>query len=288
MRKWAILLAAGLSCFAPMPLSAQPNAAPAATPPGPGWQFRDVAANRIAWSCKGAGKPTIILIAGLGLAARDSFGRIYQDYDGPARLCLYDRAGMGDSKFTHPRTRTLDELVGELHDLSRANGWDDAILVPHSFGGFIARAYAQKYPREVRGILFLDVAQEDYVPRLKAEMSSGDWAIMENLLAWNVRTFHEDYVQAQEAVRGARLRPDLPITVLTRGLPYTSIKAAGISDRGMRLYEKEHRALQEKIAALSKNAEHRVAPHSSHIFNDSDPGIVVDEIKRLVRRLPKP
>lgn len=284
MRKWAILLAAGLA-FVPIPLLAQNGTVPATAP---SWQFSDIAANRIAWSCKGRGAPTIILIAGLGLSAQDSFGRIYQDYDGTGRLCLYDRAGMGESKFADPKTRTLDQLVEELHDLSRANGWGATVLVPHSFGGFIARSYAQKYPREVLGILFLDVAQEDYVPRLKAGMSGSDWAVMESLLAWNVRTFHEDYVQAQEAVRGTRLGSDLPITVLTRGLPYTAIKAAGISDQGMDLYEQEHRALQDKIAALSRNSEHRTAPHSAHVFNESDPGIVVEEIKRLIGRLPKP
>jgi pimeloyl-ACP methyl ester carboxylesterase len=200
---------------------------------------------------------------------------------------MYDRAGIGDSRFADPKTRTLEQLVDELHDLGRVNNWGDAVLVPHSFGGFIARAYAQKYPGTVRGILFLDVAQEDYVPRLKAEMSGKDWAIMERLLAWNLRTFHEDYVQAQEAVRDTRLKPDLPITVLSRGVPYTNVRAAGISDDGMDLYEYEHRALQAKIAELSGNSEHRVARYSSHVFNDSDPGVVIDEIKRLIKRLPK-
>jgi pimeloyl-ACP methyl ester carboxylesterase len=200
---------------------------------------------------------------------------------------MYDRAGIGDSRFTNPKTRTLDELVGELHELSRANDWGDAILVPHSFGGFIARAYAQKYPSEVLGILFLDVSQEDYVPRLKAEMSSKDWSIMEALLAWNIRSFHEDYLQAQEAVRGDHLKPDLPITVLTRGVPYTNVRAAGISYDGMDLYEYEHRALQAKIAALSNNSEHRIARYATHLFNDTDPWIVIGEIKRLIKRLPK-
>ncbi len=193
---------------------------------------------------------------------------------------------MGESSFTNPETRTLDQLVDELHDLGNANGWGGAVLVPHSFGGFIARAYAQKYPRDVLGILFLDVAQEDYVPLLKAGMSSADWAIMTRLLDWNTRTFHEDYLQGQEAVRGTRLNPGLPITVLTRGQPYTTIRAAGISDAGMALYENAHRALQARIAALSKNSQHRVAVRSSHVFNESDPGIVIDEIKRLVKRLP--
>lgn len=288
MKRWALAAAIAMSCLASTSLLAQNKPVLSTSPSERNWRFSDVAANRIAWSCSGKGRPTIILIAGLGLPARESFGRIYQNYDGPGRLCLYDRAGMGDSRLADPRTRTLDQLVGELHELSRTNGWGPAVLVPHSFGGFIARAYAQKYPRDVLGILFLDVAQEDYLPRLKAGMSDKDWATMERLLKWNEQTFHEDYVQAQEAVRNARLNPDLPITVLSRGVSYTNIRAARISNQGMDLYEREHRALQARIAALSKNSEHRVARYSSHLFNDSDPWIVIGELKRLVRRLTKP
>jgi pimeloyl-ACP methyl ester carboxylesterase len=199
---------------------------------------------------------------------------------------MYDRPGIGDSKLTGSKTRTLDQLVNELHDLSRENNWGGAVLVPHSFGGFIARAYAHKYPSEVLGILFLDVAQEDWVPRLEAEMSSGDWSIMKGVLAWNVQTFHEDYLQAQEAVRNTKLNPDLPITVLSRGIPLTNLRIAGMSYAGLDLFEYEHRALQAKIAGLSKNSQHRVARYSSHVFNDSDPLLVVEEIKLLIKRLP--
>ena len=45
--------------------------------------------------------------------------------------------------------------------------------------------------------------------------------------------------------------------------------------------------LQEKIAALSSNSEHRVAHYATHLFNDTDPWIVIDEIKLLIKRLPK-
>jgi pimeloyl-ACP methyl ester carboxylesterase len=287
MKKWAIWIAAGLSYLIPIPMLAQSSFPLAASSPEHNWQFTEVGGNRIAWSCKGQGKPTIVFIAGWGLSARNSFGRIFQNYDGPGRLCMYDRAGIGESTFANPKTRTLDQLADELHDLSHANNWGNVVLVPHSFAGFIARGYAQKYPNEVLGILFLDVSHEDYVPRLKAEMSPKDWAIMQRLIEWSTRTFHEDYLQAQEAVRNTKLPPDLPITVLTRGVPYTNVRLSGFSDDAMDLYEYEHRALQAKVAALSNNSEHRIARYSSHIFNDSDPQIVIDEIKNLLKRLKK-
>jgi pimeloyl-ACP methyl ester carboxylesterase len=56
-------------------------------------------------------------------------------------MCMYDRAGLGQST-AEPKTRTLDQLVDELHGVTTANSWGHAVLVAHSFGGFIARAYA--------------------------------------------------------------------------------------------------------------------------------------------------
>jgi pimeloyl-ACP methyl ester carboxylesterase len=249
------------------------------------WQFTEVARNKIAWSCSGNGQPTIVLIAGGGLSAHDSFGRIYHEYKGPGRICMYDRAGVGESKFAEAKTRTLDQLVDELHAVSVTNSWGNALLVAHSFGGFIARAYADKYPDEVRAIMLLDVAHEDWLPRLKEKMSHGDWAIMERILAWTERTTHEDYVQAQEAVRATRVRPDLPLTVLSRGIPHTRIRLERMSYEGVDLYETEHNALQAKIAALSRNSEHRIARYSSHVFNDYDPWMVIEEIELLAKRL---
>jgi pimeloyl-ACP methyl ester carboxylesterase len=186
-----------------------------------------------------------------------------------------------------PRTRTLDQLVEELHDLSRGEGWGNLVLVAHSFGGFVARAFADKYPDEVLGMLLLDVAHENWLPRLKVEMSTADWAIMERILDWNTRTFHEDYVEAQEAVRRTTIRTDLPITVLARGVPHTRIRLERMSYAGLDSYENQHTALQPSLAKLSTNAEYRVAQYSSHVFDDYDPWLVIDEIKSLVNRLPE-
>lgn len=79
---------------------------------------------------------------------------------------MYDRAGMGSSEFVEPRTRSLQELASELHELVQRETWGDVVLVAHSFGGFVARAFASEYPDEVLGALFLDAEHEDWMPRL--------------------------------------------------------------------------------------------------------------------------
>jgi pimeloyl-ACP methyl ester carboxylesterase len=159
------------------------------------------------------------------------------------------------------------------------------VLVAHSFGGFIARAYASDYPDEVLGILFLDAAQEDWIPRLQAELSPEDWSILERILEWNTRTFHEDYLEAQEAIRNSKLADGLPITVISRGIPHVQIRVEGMSYRGVDLFDNEHNVLQTQLARLSSNSEHRIAHYSSHMIGNFDPWLVINEIAYLLARL---
>jgi pimeloyl-ACP methyl ester carboxylesterase len=249
------------------------------------WNFEDIDGNKIAWSCAGQGEPTIVLVAGMGLSAHDSFRRTYHNYDGPGRICMYDRAGMGKSTFANRATRTMEQLVGELHELQQRRNWNRVMLVAHSFGGFIARAYVDAHPQNVAGILFLDAPQEDWLPRLKQKMPPADWAIMERILQWNIKSFGEDYEQGQEVVRASRFPAGLPITVITRGLMHSQIRLEKMSYAGIDLFDGEHKALQEKLTKLSPRSEHRIAKYASHVIDDYDPWLIIEEIKMLAKRM---
>jgi pimeloyl-ACP methyl ester carboxylesterase len=73
----------------------------------------------------------------------------------------YDRAGMGWSE-PGPRPRTIDVLVDELHRALQASSTPGPyVLVGHSFGGLLVRAYAYTYPDEVAGLVLVDAAHED-------------------------------------------------------------------------------------------------------------------------------
>ena len=248
------------------------------------YSFAAIEGNSIAWSCEGSGGPTVVLIAGSGASAHESFGNIYHNYRGGGRICMYDRAGIGKSTFARPENRRLAQLASELHELATREKWGPSIFVAHSFGGFIARAFAAQYSSDVLGILFMDAVHEDWLPRLKSEMAPADWAIMEGSVSWNLSTFHEDYYEAQEAVRTLAIRDALPVTVISRGLPHTTVRVAGMSYRGVDIFNAEHDALQSKLVALSSATEHRVARYSSHMVDDTDPWLVIEEIGKLVQR----
>lgn len=71
-------------------------------------------------------------------------------------VCAYDRAGRGWSEAS-PNPRDGKTIASELHTLLTNAGIDGPkIIVGHSYGGLIARLYADLYPEEVVGMVLVD------------------------------------------------------------------------------------------------------------------------------------
>lgn len=125
----------------------------------PGKMVRVHAGNRLSMYCVGAGAPTVVLETGFGGGAYLSWREIQPLLGKITRTCSYDRAGYGFSELGDDLPRDLDHCVADLHDMlveSREPG--PYILVGHSNGGKIIGAYADRYPKEVAGLVFLDAA----------------------------------------------------------------------------------------------------------------------------------
>jgi pimeloyl-ACP methyl ester carboxylesterase len=126
--------------------------------PAPG-ALVDVGGHRLHIMCLGHGKPTVLLESGIA-ASSLSWARGQPEVAKFTQVCAYDRAGLAWSDpATHPRT--LRRIVGELHTvLTRAAAHGPHVMVGHSFGCFIVRAYAAWNPGEVGGMVLLDPPSE--------------------------------------------------------------------------------------------------------------------------------
>jgi pimeloyl-ACP methyl ester carboxylesterase len=104
---------------------------------------------------QGSGGPAVILEAGV---AGSSLGwaLVQPLLSAFARTCSYDRAGLGFSgRVTGPRT--VEQMISDLRNLlAKAEIPPPYILVGHSFGGLLIRAYSNVYPEEVAGLVFVD------------------------------------------------------------------------------------------------------------------------------------
>lgn len=128
-------------------------------------QLVDVGAYRMHIYCTGEGSPTVILdSANMGTVS--NWAWIQPELARTTRVCAYDRADSGWSDLS-PQPNDTWQNAEALHTLLNNAGVPTPyILVGHSFGGLYVRIYAEMYPDEVVGLVFIEGTLPDGLKRL--------------------------------------------------------------------------------------------------------------------------
>lgn len=138
----------------PAPATAEdPGLLPYAKP----GQRVDIGGRRINLDCRGAGGPTVVLMAGIA-----SWSPVWYKTQPviaqETRVCAFDRAGYGFSD-PAPRPQILSDVIDDLHAALKDRGIPGPyVLVGHSLGGLEARLYAQRWPKDVVGMVLVDTS----------------------------------------------------------------------------------------------------------------------------------
>jgi pimeloyl-ACP methyl ester carboxylesterase len=117
--------------------------------------LESVGRHRLHVRCEGAGSPTVVLEAGIA-ASSLTWSRVQPAVARMTRVCSYDRAGLAWSEGAST-PRSIDALVKELRAvLTNAAIPPPYVLVAHSFGALVIRAFARAHGHEVAGLIFVD------------------------------------------------------------------------------------------------------------------------------------
>jgi pimeloyl-ACP methyl ester carboxylesterase len=292
--------------------SAQSTATPPTTAPAtplvyvrpePPGQLVDIGGRRLHILCKGEATsgPSVIFEAGTSqFTATGTYGRA-QDLIAPfARVCVYDRAGLGWSDpDTQPRTH--QRMVRDLHRLLReADVPGPYVLVGHSMGGLTARLYAKTYRRDVVGMVLADSSSEaiNFTPQAAQERAATLTQIDQGLatsqpntpmlplpagtpmevgLAFTpevIRAMREEFV----AIDRAAAHPEAYGTL--RSIPLVVVR------RGKAVFdeaaETRWRLAQEHLRTLSTNNMMVVAMDAGHVIPYDDPQVIADAVRRVL------
>jgi pimeloyl-ACP methyl ester carboxylesterase len=137
--------------------------------PAPGKRF-DIGCAVLHLHELGQGSPSVILESGIA-ASSINWTLVQRQLSQFVRVCSYDRAGFGWSG-PCKTPRTVEQMISELDSLlSRAAIPPPYILVGHSFGGLLVRAFAHRNPERVAGLVLVDpVSLEFWASRPETEI----------------------------------------------------------------------------------------------------------------------
>jgi pimeloyl-ACP methyl ester carboxylesterase len=190
----------------------------------------------------GNGSPAVFLEAGIA-ASSLSWAHVQPRVGTFARVCAYDRAGLGWSD-ADPRRRTLANIVDDLDAVVTKTALPPPyVLVGHSFGCFVVCAFAAKYPARTAGFVLIDppAASEWRQPSRRQA----------RLLARGIRLSYFGAVMARVGVVRACLSlltggaPRIP-GMLVKGLgPVATAKLQHLVDQVKKLPPQVHPMVQE-------------------------------------------
>jgi len=224
----------------------------------------------------GAGYATVVFESGLGNDL-SAWNNLFTQVAGFAKVIAYDRAGYGSSEpATQPRSFT--QIATELHNmLQQAHIPPPYILVGHSLGGAMIRAFTALYKNEVAGLVFIDPFNEymkdgwtenDYKEAAAADSAYNDApGYMKAELAMVVK---EMEVNNFGELKSFGALPNVPVTLIVGG----NSPASHWEDNQVHLYADKMRPLTEAHLLVIGNSMHYV-----HFY---DPQLVTECIKRVV------
>jgi pimeloyl-ACP methyl ester carboxylesterase len=264
--------------------------------------------------CRGRGSPTVVLISGKGNGATD-WSEILDPAD-PVRKLPYDMAGhdegaaiyRGDaavfplvSGFTcvaydRPGTRItgkeistpvpqphpVDEDVDDLHKLLTASGEPGPyVLVAHSYRGLIARLFARSYPKEVVGLVIIDIVSE-YMQRTASLEALARWDELNRMSSLEAPEAVE-VLDAFAKINAAPELPHLPAIVLSADKPWDPDQMAALTNKlgGAVVTWEDWLAAQDLLAA-STTGKHVKHTDSGHFVYMYAPQLVIDAIHEVV------
>lgn len=247
----------------------------------------DVGGYKLYINCEGRARrrdPIVVMDAGAGNSSESWLG-IQQKVAEFARVCIYDRAGLGNSDpSTH--TQTHMQIAVDIHNLlARADVPGPLVLVGHSMGGINVRMFASMYPKDVVGMVLVDSSHEEQFARMNALIPE------EIKKQFPPNAFEPminekiDLKESAEQIRKANWHANIPLVVLTaaNAQPDPPGPLAFLAPK----WELIRQELQQDLVHRSTMGKQVIATRSGHFIHRDEPELVINAIREVIEATRK-
>jgi pimeloyl-ACP methyl ester carboxylesterase len=244
----------------------------------------DIGGRGLFLRCRGTGSPTVIF-EGNDSENVDTFTGNLLDISSFAHVCAYTRANMTGSD-TAPRPRSAQDMVDDLRALIKAAQIPGPyILVGHQIGAWNALIFAQKYPKEVAGLVLVEPLHSEEFTRALAALpaeTAPEPINLRNCRAALEKTNSDsdptsfmtgersNFPESLAQVKEITSLGDLPLTVITtQGLYKVGLWGSECKDFASTL-DPLHQQNNKEFLTLSSQSKEIVTEYAdvSNIFTD--------------------
>ncbi|MFL9873501.1 alpha/beta fold hydrolase [Paraburkholderia megapolitana] len=235
------------------------------------------------------GAPTVVLETGLGAESAE-WQPIQSALAAHCTVFRYDRLGRGASD--RPSTvRHVGQLIDELHALLQATAMPPPyLIVGHSFGGLLARGFAQRYRDEMHGLVLVESMHTRQFAVFgnafpaPSESDTPEQTRMRTFWAGEWRTPDAtperiDLPTSLDMYREIAPLGDLPVTVITAGSFANSPFFPTATRDALQAHWED---LQRELLPLSTQAHQIMTPASQHFVQRDDPDVVIKAVLAML------
>ena len=241
--------------------------------------------HRYAVRCAGDEQdPPVLLVSDLTTPMERDWDSVQGRIGASARVCAYDRLGVGRSGRAPP-SQTFEDMATGLRAVVGELGLEPPlVLVAHGIGGMVAVTAMQQDPDLAGGLLLLDAAGPGY-PQAVLDLLAGSrraarerdsWA---RLLRPESNREHLDGRQAFAQAQAFRSLGPVPMVALTHSI---AEHAPGTPPRRQADLESAWEAGQNAWLALARAGRLERVDLAGHDIAADQPELVVDRVLELL------
>ncbi|RUO51043.1 alpha/beta hydrolase [Pseudidiomarina aquimaris] len=246
-------------------------------------QFVIINGHAMEYQDQGEGEVTLLLEAG-GSAGMSDWEPVYHELGKTYRTIRYSRLGNGNSAQIRKNYSSEEYAEEALALLEALKIEGPVVYVAHSYGAYIARVFAARYPERIAALMLIEPASEHDVDIMRAiDLEQAGKEIAQVKLDDMRNGMSNQYLDfwAKRPLPDYGQIGDIPVSVIASVKTYDDPPLLFFTDEARAMWGQLHKdwaeAFPQGRAVLTDN--------SYHFPQRDEPELVVAEVHRLVEQL---